>query len=255
MKLEIDIEGRKITVLEGEVSRDLELYSKEGFELLSDLWVKVGWDQKYSYTFSWMGRPMIQLPEDVLRIQEVIYALKPDFIVETGVAHGGSLIFYASLFEAMGHGEVIGVDIEIREQNRAAIEAHEMAGRIQLIEGSSTAPSIVEDVKSRIPEGSKVLVILDSDHSKKHVADELDAYHDLVSVGSYIVATDGIMSLVRDTSRGNESWLTDNPTEAAREFAEKNPDFIVEQPSWPFNESSLDSNVTHWPGAWLKRLR
>ena len=115
--------GTIVARVDGRESR-VPLYSKEGFELLSELWLKVGWNQKYTYTFSWLGRPIIQLPDDMIRIQEVIHAVRPDVIVETGVAHGGSLIYYASLCTAMGHGRVIGVDIEIRPHNRAAIEAH-----------------------------------------------------------------------------------------------------------------------------------
>ena len=105
--------------------------------------MRVGWNQKYQYTFSWMGRPVIQLPEDMMRMQEVIYRLQPDLIVETGVAHGGSLIFYASLCKAIGKGRVVGIDIEIRPHNRMAIESHPLAGLITLIEGSSIAPEVV----------------------------------------------------------------------------------------------------------------
>ncbi len=123
---------------DGEVTHRLD--SPEAFRLISKAWVRCGWDTKYVYSFSWMGRPVIQLPEDMLRIQEVIYEVKPDVIVETGVAHGGSLIFYASLFKAMGKGRVIGIDIEIRPHNRSAIEAHEMKPLISLIEGSSVDP-------------------------------------------------------------------------------------------------------------------
>ncbi len=253
MRIETDTEKRTLTVIDGSSEKILDLYSRPAFEVLSDLWVKVGWEMRYSYTFSWMGRPLIQLPEDVIRIQEAIYQIRPDFVVETGVAHGGSLIFYASLLEAMGHGEVIGIDIEIRPHNRKAIEAHEMFKRITLIEGSSTAPEIVAQVKSQIPMDAKVLVILDSDHSKKHVSEELQCYHDLVSPDSYIVATDGVMSVVSDVPRGKRDWIHDNPTEAAREFASNHPEFTLEQPDWPFNESDLGENVTHWPGAWLRR--
>lgn len=255
MKLELDTDSNTLRIREHDKVETIPLYSTRGFEILSDAWVKVGWNQKHPYTFTWWGRPMIQHPEDMLRIQEVLFALKPDYVVETGVAHGGSLIFYASLFEAVNHGKVIGVDIEIRPHNRKAIEAHPMAKRITLVEGSSTAPDVVTQVKKLIPEGSKVLVILDSNHTKAHVAAELQAYHDLVSVGSYIIATDGVMSLVHDTPRGTHSWILDNPTEAAREFAGRNPNFVVEQPKWLFNESDLSQNVTHWPGAWLKRIR
>jgi len=253
MKLIVDTNTNRLEVTHDGSTTIVPLYSPEGFEALSDLWVKVGWQERYSYTFSWFGRPMIQLPEDVMRMQEVIFSLRPDFIVETGVAHGGSLIFYASLFEAMGHGQVIGIDIEIRPQNRAAIEAHPMAKRIQLVEGSSVAPEIVADVKNRIPPGSTVIVILDSDHSKSHVSAELECYCDLVTYGSYIVATDGIMSLAADVPRGNPEWIHDNPTEAAREFSDRHPEFILEQPAWIFNESQLTKSVTHWPGAWLRR--
>src|SRR5262249_34591470 len=138
-------------------------------------WLAVGWTQRYSYSFTWLGRPLIQLPEDVIRIQEVIHRVKPDVIVETGVAHGGSLIFYASLCKATERGRIVGVDIEIRPHNRAAIEAHPLAKYITLIEGSSTDPGIVERVKSHIKPGETVLVILDSNHSRKHVLDELEA--------------------------------------------------------------------------------
>src|SRR5437868_6468565 len=137
----------------------------EAFEILSDLWLRCGWDTKYVYSFSWFGRPVIQLPEDLIRIQEVIYAIKPDVIIETGVAHGGSLIFYATLCKAMEKGRVVGIDIEIRPHNRRAIEAHPLSQLITLIEGSSTAPETVAQVKKLIRPNETVLVILDSNHT------------------------------------------------------------------------------------------
>ncbi|HDS01576.1 MAG TPA: hydroxylase, partial [candidate division Zixibacteria bacterium] len=115
-----------------------DLYSRESFELISRYWVKVGWSMKYPYTFSWLGRPVIQLPEDMIRVQEVLFKVQPDVIIETGVAHGGSLVFYASLCKALGKGRVIGIDIEIRPHNRSAIESHFLFPYITLIEGSST---------------------------------------------------------------------------------------------------------------------
>lgn len=253
MKLILDTEAQTLTVDDAGKSRVLGLYSKSAFEVLSREWVRVGWNQKYQYAFSWMGRPIIQLPEDMIRMQEVIFQVKPDVIIETGVAHGGSLIFYSSLCKAMGKGRVIGVDIEIRPHNREAIEAHPLSDRIALIEGSSTAPQIVSQVKSLVKPGEKVLVILDSNHTYEHVAQELKAYADLVTSGSYIVATDGIMYDLTDVPRGKPEWANDNPTWAARDFAAKHPEFVVEQPHWPFNESELEKNITHWPGAWLKR--
>lgn len=254
MKLILDTEAKTLTMDDSGQTKVLDLYSKAAFEVISREWVRVGWNQKYQYTFSWMGRPVIQLPEDMIRMQEAIFQIKPDVIIETGVAHGGSLIFYSSLCKAMEKGRVIGIDIEIRPHNRAAIEAHPLSDRITLIEGSSTAPEIVAQVKSLVQPGETVLVILDSNHTYAHVADELEAYADLVTPGSYIVATDGIMYDLADVPRGNPEWATDNPTWAARDFAAKDPEFVIEQPAWPFNESELEQNITHWPEAWLKRV-
>jgi cephalosporin hydroxylase len=232
----------------------MPLYSREAFEVISRLWVKVGWAQRYTYTFSWMGRPIIQLPEDMLRAQEVIDRVRPDVIVETGVAHGGSLVYYASLCKVLGTGRVIGVDIEIRKHNRRAIEEHALAAYITLVEGSSTDKKIVDAVRAQVKEGEKVLVFLDSNHTRQHVALELECYHNLVTPGSYIVATDGIMRDLHDVPRGNPLWQTDNPAAAAQDFAERHPEFVIEQPIWPFNESELRNSVTHWPSAWLRRL-
>ena len=254
MKITIDTEKNTLTEEDSGKIRVLDLYSKEAFASISRHWVRVGWSQKYQYTFSWMGRPVIQLPEDMIRIQEVIFRLQPDIIIETGVAHGGSLIFYASLCKAIGKGRIVGIDIEIRPHNRQAIESHPLAGYITLIERSSTAPETVRQVSDLVKPGERVLVILDSDHSKKHVTDELSAYAGLVTPGSYIVATDGIMSDLADVPRGRPDWRTDNPSEAARIFAAIHPEFVLEQPEWPFNESGLDANITHWPGAWLRRI-
>lgn len=254
MKLIIDTQNATLSIEKDDRKRNLPLYSKEAFELVSLQWLKVGWNQKHPYTFSWMGRPVIQLPEDMIRMQEVIYRVKPDVIIETGVAHGGSLIYYASLFKAMEKGRVIGIDIEIRPHNRTAIEAHELAEFITLVEGSSTSPDIVNAVKKMINPNEIVLVILDSNHTKQHVSDELVAYHDIVSTGSYIVATDGSMKDLYDVPRGNPEWAWDNPTAAAAEFVLQHTEFVLEQPAWPFNESNLTENITHWPGAWLRRV-
>ncbi|PWT82851.1 MAG: hydroxylase, partial [Acidobacteria bacterium] len=248
MKIVIDTTAKTLTCEADGTSRQIDLYSKEAFELISDQWLTIGWNEKYPYTFSWMGRPIIQLPEDLVRIQEVIYRVRPDVILETGVAHGGSLILYASLCKAMGHGRVIGIDIEIRPHNRKAIEAHELSSMITLIEGSSVAPEIVQQAHELIKPEETTLVILDSNHSKEHVAAELKAYADLITPGSYIVATDGSMKDLSEVPRGNRDWVWDNPAAAAAAFAETHPDFELEQPAWPFNESTLEKNITHWPG-------
>lgn len=254
MKIIIDTDARTVSA-EGK-GEGLPLYGREAFELLSDLWLKLSWVQKYSYTFTWMGRPIIQHPEDLVRLQEAIYFLKPDVIIETGIAHGGSLVLSASLMKAIGHGRtVIGVDIEIRPHNRSALEAHELFSMLRLIEGDSTAPDIVAQAASHVRPGDTVLVILDSNHSREHVRRELEAYHRLVTRGSYIVATDGIMQDLWDAPRGEPAWKSDNPAQAAREFVASHPDFVIEAPAWRFNESSLQRPITGWPDAWIKRLR
>lgn len=253
MKIILDTKAKTLGIEQNGEQCVIPLYSKETFELISNLWLKVGWNQKYTYTFSWLGRPIIQLPEDMVRIQEVIYRVKPDVIIETGVAHGGSLVYYASLCKTMGKGRVIGIDIEIRPHNRKAIESHEMFPLITLIESNSTDPKTVKRVRDLAKSSETVLVILDSCHTKQHVSDELEAYHDLVTVGSYIVVTDGIMKDLHDTPRGKPEWSRDNPAAAAAEFVQEHPEFVIEQPPWPFNESELSVNITHWTGAWLLR--
>lgn len=254
IRLIVDSEGGRLTVEEDGDTRRLDLYGKEAFEKLSALWLKLSWQQKYSYTFTWLGRPIIQHPEDMVRFQEALYRLQPDVVVETGVAHGGSLVFCVSLMKAMGRGRVIGVDIEIRPHNRAAIEAHPLASMITLIEGDSVAPETVERVRAAIRPEEKVLVVLDSNHSRAHVLAELEAYHSLVPVGSWIVATDGIMRDVWDVPRGRPEWRDDNSAAAAHEFLARHSEFALDSPPWLFNESPLSESITAWPDAWLKRI-
>jgi cephalosporin hydroxylase len=252
--LNIDIANNVVEATTSDGKSSYPIGSPDAFRLISQAWLRSGWDTKYVYSFSWMGRPIIQLPEDMIRIQEVIYQVKPDVLIETGVAHGGSLIFYASIFKAMGKGRVIGIDIEIRSHNRKAIEEHNLFEYITLVEGSSIEPEIVNQVKSLVKPEERVLVVLDSNHTKNHVLAELNAYGGLVSSGSYIVATDGIMKDVVGAPRSQPDWETNNPYHAAQEFSISNPEFILEQPEWDFNESNgLTENITYWPGSWLKK--
>lgn len=245
-----------IVVIYGEHGRQSELHigSPEAFQVLSRLWLRSGWDAKYVYSFSWMGRPIIQLPEDMMRIQEVIYRVKPDVLIETGVAHGGSLIFYASLFKAMGKGRVIGVDIEIRPHNRKAIEAHEMFDHITLVEGSSVDSSVIREV-SKIKTDELGMVILDSNHTRAHVLAELRAYAQFVAIDSYIVACDGIMQEMVGAPRTHPEWVTDNPQSAVKDFLAERDDFVLEEPAFPFNEGQISERVTYWPKAFLRRIK
>jgi cephalosporin hydroxylase len=239
---------------DGSIERTHSLASAEGFDVVSRHWLRATWDAKYVYSFSWLGRPIIQLPDDLMRIQEVIFEIKPDVVVETGVAHGGSLIFHAGLLKAIGRGRVIGIDIEIRPHNRKAIEAHFLADMITLVEGSSTALETVQIVKDLIKPGEKVLVILDSNHKKDHVLRELELYGDLVSPGSYILATDGIMEIVAGGPRTEPDWSWNNPRQAAHEFVKTAPGFeLAAMSPQGFNESLTNQWVTYFPDGLIRK--
>jgi cephalosporin hydroxylase len=225
----------------------------EAFRILSRLWIRSGWDTKYVYGFTWLGRPIIQLPEDMIRMQEVIYSVQPDLIVETGVAHGGSLCFYASICQSIGKGRVVGVDIGIRSHNRQAIESRFLAPYISLIEGNSIDARVVSAVRERIPQGGRALVVLDSCHTKDHVRAELEAYSPMVAPGSYIVAMDGVMELLAGAPRTLPDWRWNNPRQAAREFAAAHPEFEIAEPPFLFNEGQIAERVTYCPGAFLRR--
>ena len=253
--IKIDLEQGIVSVEENGRTREYKLDTPEAFQIVSDAWLRAGWDNKYVYSFTWLGRPIIQLPEDMIRLQEVIHAVQPDVIVETGVAHGGSLVFYASLCKAMECGRVIGVDVEIRPHNREAIESHLLAPLITLVEGSSIDPSVVAQVKSHIEPDETVMVMLDASHQKQHVLTELEAYATLVSTGSYLVAMDGIMEKLAGAPRSQEDWTWNNPRQAALEFVGANPDFAIEEPPFAFNEGNVTERVTYWPSAFIKRMR
>jgi cephalosporin hydroxylase len=236
--------------------RTLPLQSAEAFRVLSDAWIDAALRVKHQYTFTWLGRPVIQLADDLVRLQEIVYRVQPDVIVETGVAHGGSLIFHASLCKLLGRGRVIGVDVEIRPHNRAAIEAHPLSSLITLFEGSSTDPGIVSAVRAAIAPGENVVVILDSNHTKAHVLAELEAYSPLVGPGSYIVAMDGhVMEAAAGSPRAAADWATNNPNAAVREFAPRHPEFVHEEAEFLFNESMLAGPMTGFHGGILRRAR
>jgi cephalosporin hydroxylase len=257
VKIIYDEERAIVTRIEGTKEETFPLTTPEAFEALSRAWLRASWDVKYPYAFSWMGRPIIQLPEDMIRIQEVIWDIKPDVIIETGVAHGGSLIFYNSLLKAMGKTDarVIGIEIDLRAHNEAALKAHPLFDGIEIFKGSSVDPEVVSQVAAIIRPGATTLIILDSNHTHSHVMAELEAYAPLVSVGSYIVATDGIMELVVGGPRTKPEWKHDNPKQAAIDFVATHPDFAVSEPAWPFNEGVVRERITYWPGAFVKRQR
>jgi len=250
----ITIDRDRIIVTEGSRTEEFAIGDPRAFALLSRLWLRSGWDLKYVYSFTWLGRPIIQLPEDLLRLQEVIFSVKPDVIVETGIAHGGGLVFYATLCRVMGRGRVIGIDLEIRPHNRAALEGHELRSLITLVEGSSTDPIVVGRVREIIRPQERVMVMLDSNHAKQHVLEELRAYGPLVSVDSYIVAMDGIMGQVAGAPRTAPDWSWNNPLEAARQFVREDARFRIEEPRFAFNEGEITDRVTYWPSGFIRRI-
>ena len=255
MKIIIDTDAETVTCEGGGESRTEGLYSGRAFELLSEQWLKVGWARRYSYAFTWLGRPVIQLPEDLVRIQELIYGVGPDVIVETGVAHGGGLVFYASLCRLLGRGRVVGVDVEIRPHNRAAVESHALSEYITLVEGDSVDGGVVARVRSLLRPGETVLVVLDSKHTKGHVLAELEAYAPLVTPGSYAVATDGVMEDLAGVPGSGPDWDWNNPRAAAAEFVRRNPDYVIEEPRPLFDESLSAGRLSYWKGGYVKRVR
>jgi cephalosporin hydroxylase len=238
---------RMITVYTPEGPHEIDIYTDEGFAVLSQLWTRSGWQHKFTYELTWMGIPIIQLPEDVLMMQELVWRVRPDVIIESGVAHGGSLVLYASLLDAIGKGGVVGVDIEIRKYNRLAIEAHPMSRRITLIEGDSVADSTFETVLTHIPPGASVMVALDSKHTRSHVEAELERYAPLVTPDSYCVVFDTVMALVSDAPNAGEGWSRDNPLEAINTFLAAHRDFEVDP-------SLTRLYVTYCHGGFLRRL-
>lgn len=207
---------------------------------------------KYSYNFSWMGRPVIAYPQDMIAMQELIWEVKPDLIIETGVAHGGSIVYYASLLELIGNdGLVLGIDIDIRKHNRDLIEAHPMMKRIKLIEGSSTSEETINQVKSIVSKKTNVMVCLDSNHTHDHVLEELKLYSPFVTKDSYCVVFDTIIEdLPADYNWGERSWgVGNNPKTAVREFLKDNSDFEINK---SINDKILISVA---PDGYLKRMK
>jgi len=205
---------------------------------------------KYSYNFSWMGCPVIQYPQDMIAMQEIIWEVKPDLIIETGIAHGGSLIMYASFLELLGNGHVLGIDIDIREHNRAEIEKHPMFKRITMFEGSSISDEMAKKVKLFSRDHDKVMVVLDSNHTHAHVLKELEIYAPLVNKGSYCVVFDTIIEDMPEGSFPNRPWGRDNnPKTAVWEFMKTNDRFVV------VHEIENKLLITVAPNGYLKCIK
>ena len=203
----------------------------EELKSLSKMWVEKSMNKQYVYNFSWMGRPIIQYPEDIIGLQEIIWKVKPDLIIETGIAHGGSIIFSASMLKLLGgKRKVIGIDIDIRDHNRKEIESHPMCDIISLIEGSSIDNSTLKKVKDLAKEYKKVMVILDSMHTHDHVLKELEMYSPLVTQDSYLVVLDTFVEDMPEKFFNNRPWdVGNNPKTAVHEFIKSNPEFKIDK--------------------------
>jgi cephalosporin hydroxylase len=228
--------------------------SAEAFTLVADASLRVGWDAKYVYSFTWMGRPIIQLPEDLMALQEAIHRARPDVIIEIGVAHGGSLVFHATLCRALGHGRVIGIDIEIRPHNRAAIERHPLFPAITLLEGDSIAPATLAALRELVGPDERACVILDGNHQGEHVAAELEAYAPFVGRDCYLIAMDGIMGRLAGAPRSRPEWRDSNPQRAVAEFLGRHPEFVLDPMTSAFCEGAIDRHPTYAPGGYVRRI-
>lgn len=251
---------------EHEVKQNIaELRNDEGLRTKSLDWMSDITQKRYAYNFKWLGRPIIQVPQDMVAIQELIWKIRPDLVIETGIAHGGSLILSASMLalldycDAVESGQalnlkatrrrVLGIDIDIRAHNREAIEAHPMAHRIDMLQGSSIAPEIIAEVRQRAQGHERVLVILDSNHTHEHVLAELEAYAPLVSPGSYCVVFDTVIEDLPAGMYPDRPWdVGDNPKTAVHEFLSRNSDFVVDE------DIEAKLMITVAPGGYLRRL-
>lgn len=242
-----------IEIFNSEKEKNIEQLSsnKDLQNIGVDFMVKTA-QHKYTYNFTWMGRPIIAFPQDMIAMQELIWEVKPDLIIETGVAHGGSIVYYASLLELIGgEGLVVGIDIDIRKHNRDLIEAHPMMKRIKLIEGSSVSKEVAEQVKSIAATKKRVMICLDSNHTHEHVLEELNIYAPLTTVGSYCVVFDtGVEDFPDDYNWGVRPWgKGNNPKTAVWEYLKQNDDFEI--------QSSIHNKllITVASDGYLKRVK
>ena len=210
-----------------------KLGENKSLKKLSNKWMVESSLDEYSYHFKWLGRPIIKFPQDIVALQEIIWNIKPDLIIETGIARGGSLIFSASILELLGKGKVLGIDIEIRKENMKKILEHPLSKRIKMIEGSSIDENTINQVYKMAKKYKKIMVILDSNHSHNHVLSELKAYSKLVKKGSYLIVFDTVIEDIpkkysKKLIKGNWS-KTDNPKTAVREFLKENKRFKTDK--------------------------
>jgi cephalosporin hydroxylase len=209
----------------------IPLYSPEGFDALSQLWMQVGWSVGYPFAQSWMGFPLIQFPQDVMRMQNLITQEQPTLIIETGVSGGGSMAMYAHLALVYGGARVVGIEKTLRPQQMQALAAHPILGpHITVIQGDSTDPAILPILRAHTQpqDWQRVCVVLDSSHRYDHVLKELRLYGPLVTVGSFVMVMDGALKDMAHVPNGKPRWETDNPHRAVQEFLQESPAFVLD---------------------------
>lgn len=240
-------------VFQEEVRQNIRgLAADKDVQALSRIWMREITPYKYAYNFTWLGRPIIQFPQDMLALQEIVWNVQPDLIIETGIAHGGSLIYSASLLQLIGgEGKVLGIDIDIRPHNKEAILAHPLAHRIEMLEGSSISDEMAEIVRKRAAGCKSVLVILDSNHTHEHVLKELQIYAPLCTIGSYVIVYD---TLVEDMpphlQPTDRPWgIGNNPKTAVREYLKSTERFVIDK------ELQAKLLLTVAPDGWLKCIQ
>ena len=253
MRLTIDTEASTIEVTEHGLTTQHPLFSPEAFRVVARQWTVLGWNLGHWQTLSWMGRQLLQLPDDVLRLAELFWRLRPDVILETGVYDGGSTLFFASLCRLRGVGRVISIEKEFRSGVREAIRQN-AGDTVVTIEGDSSSPETALQARRHIGKADRVCVFLDSDHSALHVEAELCNFSPLVSLGCYLIVADTICPELAETPDGESSWFWNHPGSAVDTLLSQHPEFTRDRPRPLFPGAADFTELSYFPGTWLRRL-
>jgi len=252
MRILIDSDAGTLQVRESTGAAEYPLFSPEAFRVVSRQFLTLGWNLGHWSTFSWMGRQLLQFPDDVLRLAELLWRVRPDVILETGIYDGGSTLLFAALCRLAGAGRVISIEKEIRAGVREAVQDWG-SGLVTLVEGDSASAEAAAIARRAIGSGERVCVFLDADHSAKHVAAELRHYGPLVTSGCYLIVADSVIPEFAHTPSGERSWSWDNPGAAVDAFLAEYPEFLRERPLARFGEGADFSELSYFPDTWLRR--
>lgn len=254
--LKVNFTKNKISYILKDKKKSFNLFSENSFNIVKKFWEEYCWHFKYTYQFTWLGFPVIQLADDLIQVQELIYKEKPDFIVETGIARGGSIIFYSSICKLINHGKVIGVDIKIRKKNKELLDKSFLKNYFKLIESDSNNKKLILKLKNLL-KNKKTLVILDSNHEYEHVLKELINYGEIITKGSFILVTDGIVDTMTYSPRRKIYNKNGGPLKALKEYLNLNKKFKKMKKPIIFNNSLVkkDIRLTHFPNGLIKKIK